>query len=73
ATPTPTPTPGGAAPAGPPATPTPTPVPIPAQNYSIEFFVEVDGLLTDVTSWTYGGPNANDWTRPPARPSKSCE
>ena len=61
--------------ANPAASPVPTSSPTPAsqQQNSIEFFVEVDGLRTDAASWTYGGPNANDWTRPRVRPAKSCE
>ena len=44
-----------------------------ANENFIEFSVAVDGIQTDAAVWTYGGPNATDWTKPPARPQKSCE
>ena len=69
ATPTPT---TGPIP-GPTTGATATPTPVTAQNNSLEFFVEVDGLRTEATSWIYGGPNAADWTKPRVRPTKSCE
>lgn len=47
--------------------------PVPPQTNSIEFSVVVDGIQTDVVTWTYGGPNANDWTRPRVRPTSGCE
>ena len=50
-----------------------TPTPGPANNNFIEFLVTVDGIQTDTASWTYGGPNATDWTRPRVLPSKGCD
>ena len=69
---------GGPPPPAPSPTPSgdgaaPTPPPPPPPNDFIEFSVVVDGIQTDVGTWIYGGPNANDWTRPPVRPAKSCE
>ncbi len=64
----------------PPPTPTPaaegtvdTPAAPPPPRDFIEFSVVVDGIQTDVGTWTYGGPNATDWTRPPIRPRVGCE
>ena len=45
----------------------------PANENFIEFSVTVDGIQTDAAVWTYGGPNATDWTKPPVRPQKSCQ
>jgi hypothetical protein len=39
----------------------------------IEYFVVVDGIATEATTWTYGGPNATDWKAPPVRPKASCD
>lgn len=79
ATPTPTSRPARPGTAVPTATPSPTPTPlpppvvVPPQTSSIEFFVEVDGVRTDASSWTYGGPAGYDWTQPRVRPTRSCE
>jgi hypothetical protein len=39
----------------------------------IEYFVVVDGVSTEATTWTYGGPNATDWKAPPVRPKATCD
>jgi hypothetical protein len=64
-TPRPSPTPGAGS--------TGTPSSGPEQRDYIEFYAAVDGLRTEAATWTYGGPNAADWTKPRVRPSKSCE
>ncbi|HYU18348.1 MAG TPA: hypothetical protein VEQ11_06590 [Chloroflexota bacterium] len=38
-----------------------------------EYYVVVDGVQTEATVWTYGGPNGNDWRQPPQRPARGCE
>lgn len=43
------------------------------EGNSYEFSVLVDGIKTQPEVWTYGGPNPTDWTRPPARPDRSCQ
>ena len=72
--PAPAPTAGPTAgPGGGSGTATPTATPGAVNNNFIEFYVTVDGIQTDAASWTYGGPNATDWTQPRVLPSKGCE